>query len=76
MKFPPFIIMENPHTKEREKQVKIRIKELQKQGAKILEVYVCLYSKKITIHFEFEGKKHTIDFDEFSVDLQKTIKKN
>jgi hypothetical protein len=68
--------MENPHTKEREKQVKIRIKELQKQGAKILEVYVCLYTKNITIHFEFEGKKHTIDFDKFSVDLQKTIKKN
>ena len=67
--------MENPHTQERQKKLRIRIRELQKQGAQINEVYVCMFTKKITINFDFEGTTHKADFDEFCVDLKKTIKK-
>tara|TARA_R110000737_G_scaffold19522_5_gene37755 strand:- start:54 stop:290 length:237 start_codon:yes stop_codon:yes gene_type:complete len=72
---PAFITMENPHTKERQKQLRIRIKELQKQGAKILEVYVCLYTKNISIKFEFENETHETNLGDFYIDIKKTINK-
>tara|TARA_R110001583_G_scaffold19187_5_gene75437 strand:- start:2732 stop:2971 length:240 start_codon:yes stop_codon:yes gene_type:complete len=72
---PAFITMENPHTKERQKQLKIRVKELQKQGAKILEVYVCLYTKNISIKFEYQKSVHSIMLNEFAIDIKETIKK-
>ena len=67
--------MENPHTKERQKQLKIRIKELQKQGAKILEVYVCLYTKNISIKFEYQKEIHETKLGDFYIDIEKTINK-
>ena len=67
--------MENPHTKERQKQLKIRVKELQKQGAKILEVYVCLYTKDISIKFEYQKSVHSIMLNEFAIDIKETMKK-
>ena len=72
---PAFITMENPHTKERQKQLRIKIKELQKQGAKIIEVHVCLFTSSITITFEYENKIHSVKLNEFAIDIKETIKK-
>lgn len=72
---PAFNIMENPHTKERQKQLQKRISELKKQGAKVLEVYVCLFTSVITITFDYEKKIYSSKLSEFSIDIKETIKK-
>ena len=67
--------MTNTHTKERQKQLTQRVRELKKQGAKVIEVYVCLFTSMITITFEYENKIHKSKLSEFSIDIKETIKK-
>lgn len=64
----------NAHSKSRQKQLQRRVKELQKQGATIIEVYVCLFTSVITITFEYKNQIHKSRLSEFSIDLEKTIK--
>tara|TARA_R100001244_G_scaffold19724_2_gene20544 strand:+ start:2370 stop:2579 length:210 start_codon:yes stop_codon:yes gene_type:complete len=67
--------MINAHSKERQKQLQQRVRELKKQGAKVIEVYVCLFTSNITITFEYEGKRHAAKLSEFAIDIKETIKK-
>lgn len=67
--------MINAHSKERQKQLQQRVRELKKQGAKVIEVYVCLFTSIITITFKYDGKIHTAKLSEFAIDIKETIKK-